>query len=138
MFQILTVAVRWVLLEVDLVLIAGELKPAARARQPGSLNQAVVFEEPDKDAAQYPCDRNLGDVIISPRGAGIFRGYSSKRLDTAADEDAAAASLARRVSVGAWDAAGGSIARRASNALVGGSSGSLSARRSASFAKRSA
>src|SRR5579871_59201 len=64
--QILTITVRWMALKVEGVLVPSDLKPITGTRQPSRLNQTVVFEKPNENAAQNPCHRDLSNVIIPP------------------------------------------------------------------------
>ena len=58
-------------LEVELVLVVGPLPALARAREPRRLDQAVVLQEADEDAAQDPGHRHLGEELVAPHLEGL-------------------------------------------------------------------
>ena len=61
--QVLAVAVVRVGPEVGVVAVAGEVQALARPGQPGALDQPVVLEEAEEDAAQNPVHRRLGQRV---------------------------------------------------------------------------
>src|SRR5271157_2098010 len=80
MLQVLVVAVRRVRLEIQSVLVTSKLKPVVWPRQPRGVNEAVVLQESDEHAAQYPGHGDLRDVVFSPDLVSLGRAVGRLRL----------------------------------------------------------
>jgi hypothetical protein len=66
--QVVAVTFQRVCAEVGLVPVAGQGQPAGfgRAGQPGPVDELVVFDEAQEDAAQQPVHAGLGDDLVGP------------------------------------------------------------------------
>ena len=69
--QVLEVRIVRVGPEVGVVAVAGEVHALARPGQPGALDQPVVLEEAEEDAAQNPVHRRLGERVVAEVGQGL-------------------------------------------------------------------